>query len=207
MSRSAKKGPFVDERLMRRITEMNQAGQKRMVKTWSRSSTVFPEMVGHTIAVHDGRKHVPVFISESMVGHKLGEFALTRTFRGPRQERPVGETLAMAVRAQAKYVRMSPRKVREVVDLIRGKSVADARTTLVFANRSASGIVAKVLNSAVANAENNNNLAADDLYVKEAYVDEGPTLKRWKFRAMGRVNRIRKRSSHITIAVDERKRS
>jgi small subunit ribosomal protein S19 len=67
---------------MRRINEMNQAGQKRMVKTWSRSSTVFPEMVGHTIAVHDGRKHVPVFISESMVGHKLGEFALTRTFRG-----------------------------------------------------------------------------------------------------------------------------
>jgi small subunit ribosomal protein S19 len=67
---------------MRRINEMNQAGQKRMVKTWSRSSTVFPDMVGHTIAVHDGRKHVPVFISESMVGHKLGEFALTRTFRG-----------------------------------------------------------------------------------------------------------------------------
>ena len=82
MSRSAKKGPFVDERLMRRINEMNAAAQKKMVKTWSRSSTVFPEMVGHTIAVHDGRKHVPVFISESMVGHKLGEFALTRTFRG-----------------------------------------------------------------------------------------------------------------------------
>ena len=82
MSRSAKKGPFVDERLMRRINEMNTAGQKKMIKTWSRTSTVFPEMVGHTIAVHDGRKHVPVFISESMVGHKLGEFALTRTFRG-----------------------------------------------------------------------------------------------------------------------------
>ena len=82
MSRSAKKGPFVDERLMRRIGEMNTAGQKKMVKTWSRASTVCPDMVGHTIAVHDGRKHVPVFISESMVGHKLGEFALTRTFRG-----------------------------------------------------------------------------------------------------------------------------
>jgi small subunit ribosomal protein S19 len=82
LSRSAKKGPFVDARLMTRINAMNQAGQKRMVKTWSRSSTVFPEMVGHTIAVHDGRKHVPIFISESMVGHKLGEFALTRTFRG-----------------------------------------------------------------------------------------------------------------------------
>ena len=82
MSRSAKKGPFVDQRLLKRIEEMNAAGQKKMIKTWSRASTVFPDMVGHTIAVHDGRKHVPVFISESMVGHKLGEFALTRTFRG-----------------------------------------------------------------------------------------------------------------------------
>ena len=82
MSRSAKKGPFVDERLMKRIVEMNESGQKKMIKTWSRASTIFPDMVGHTIAVHDGRKHVPVFITESMVGHKLGEFALTRTFRG-----------------------------------------------------------------------------------------------------------------------------
>ncbi|MFA4964082.1 MAG: 30S ribosomal protein S19 [Thermoleophilia bacterium] len=82
MSRSAKKGPFVEERLLKRIEDMNAAGQKKMVKTWSRASTVFPDMVGHTIAVHDGRKHVPIFISESMVGHKLGEFALTRTFRG-----------------------------------------------------------------------------------------------------------------------------
>ena len=113
----------------------------------------------------------------------------------------------MAVKAQAKYIRVSPRKAREVVDLIRGKSVADARTTLVFANRAAAQVVAKVLNSAVANAENNNNLSADDLFVKEAFVDEGPTLKRWQFRAMGRVNRIRKRSSHITITVDERERS
>ncbi len=82
MSRSAKKGPFVDERLMKRIEQMNAAGQKKMIKTWSRASTIFPDMVGHTIAVHDGRKHVPIFVSESMVGHKLGEFALTRTFRG-----------------------------------------------------------------------------------------------------------------------------
>ena len=82
MSRSAKKGPFVDERLIKRIEQMNAAGQKKMIKTWSRTSTIFPDMVGHTIAVHDGRKHVPIFISESMVGHNLGEFALTRTFRG-----------------------------------------------------------------------------------------------------------------------------
>jgi small subunit ribosomal protein S19 len=81
MGRSTKKGPFVEERLIRRITQMNEQNQKQMVKTWSRTSTVFPEMVGHTVAVHDGRKHVPVFISESMVGHKLGEFAPTRTFR------------------------------------------------------------------------------------------------------------------------------
>ncbi len=82
MSRSAKKGPFVEDRLMKRIEDMNSSGEKKMVRTWSRTSTVFPDMVGHTIAVHDGRKHVPVFISESMVGHKLGEFAGTRTFRG-----------------------------------------------------------------------------------------------------------------------------
>ncbi len=81
MSRSSKKGPYVEERLLARIEAMNESGNKQMVKTWSRRSTVFPEMVGHTIAVHDGRKHVPVFVSESMVGHKLGEFAPTRTFR------------------------------------------------------------------------------------------------------------------------------
>jgi small subunit ribosomal protein S19 len=87
MSRSSKKGPFIEERLLGRITKMNESGQKNMIRTWSRSSTVFPEMVGHTIAVHDGRKHVPVFISEQMVGHKLGEFAPTRTFRGHSGDR------------------------------------------------------------------------------------------------------------------------
>ena len=81
MSRSSKKGPWVEERLLQRIEQMNSSGTKQMVKTWSRASTIFPEMVGHTIAVHDGRKHVPVFITEAMVGHKLGEFAPTRTFR------------------------------------------------------------------------------------------------------------------------------
>ena len=82
MSRSLKKGPFVEPRLLDRIVAMNEAGEKKVIKTWSRSSTIFPEMVGHTIAVHDGRKHVPVYVTESMVGHNLGEFAPTRTFRG-----------------------------------------------------------------------------------------------------------------------------
>ena len=82
MGRSLKKGPFVEERLMSRIDAMNAANEKKVVKTWSRASTIFPEMVGHTIAVHDGRKHVHVFISEDMVGHRLGEFAPTRTYKG-----------------------------------------------------------------------------------------------------------------------------
>ena len=87
MSRSSKKGPWVEERLMARISQMNDSGQKQMVKTWSRTSTIFPDMVGHTIAVHDGRKHVPVFVTEAMVGHKLGEFAPTRIFRGHSGDR------------------------------------------------------------------------------------------------------------------------
>ena len=82
MGRSLKKGPFVEERLMKRIDAMNAANEKKVVKTWSRASTIFPEMVGHTIAVHDGRKHVPVYVTEDMVGHKLGEFVATRTFKG-----------------------------------------------------------------------------------------------------------------------------
>ena len=110
----------------------------------------------------------------------------------------------MAVRAQAKYVRVAPRKARDVIDQIRGKSVADARATLLLTNRGAAKLVAQVLNSAVANAEHNNNMAADELYVKDARVDEGPTMKRWRFRAMGRVNRIEKRTSHITVAVEQR---
>ena len=82
MSRSVKKGPFVEERLLSRIEKMNANNEKNVVKTWSRASTIFPQMVGHTIAVHDGRKHVPVYVTEEMVGHKLGEFAPTRTFKG-----------------------------------------------------------------------------------------------------------------------------
>ena len=82
MSRSVKKGPFVQPKLLERVQKMNEAGEKRVLKTWSRASTIFPDFVGHTIAVHDGRKHVPVYVTEDMVGHKLGEFAPTRTFRG-----------------------------------------------------------------------------------------------------------------------------
>lgn len=87
MGRSVKKGPFVHKGLMKKIEEMNNSGEKRVIKTWSRSSTIFPDMVGHTIAVHDGRKHIPIYVSEDMVGHKLGEFAFTRTYRGHVSEK------------------------------------------------------------------------------------------------------------------------
>ncbi len=90
MSRSTKKGPYVDERLLKRIEDMNKNGEKKVLKTWSRDCTIFPQMVGHTIAVHNGKKHVPVFVTEDMVGHKFGEFAPTRTFRGHAGEKKTG---------------------------------------------------------------------------------------------------------------------
>ncbi len=89
MARSLKKGPFVDDHLMNKVEAANARGEKKVIRTWSRRSTITPEMVGHTIAVHDGRKHVPVYVSESMVGHKLGEFAQTRTFRGHAGDKSV----------------------------------------------------------------------------------------------------------------------
>ena len=87
MSRSVKKGPFIEKSLLKKVEAMNKSGKKSVIKTWSRASTIFPQMVGHTIAVHDGRKHVPVYCTEDMVGHKLGEFAPTRTFRGHSGDR------------------------------------------------------------------------------------------------------------------------
>lgn len=90
MSRSVKKGPFIQEVLLKRVEAMNASGEKKVIKTWSRASTIFPDFVGHTVAVHDGRKHVPAYVTEDMVGHKFGEFAPTRTFRGHAGEKATG---------------------------------------------------------------------------------------------------------------------
>jgi large subunit ribosomal protein L22 len=111
------------------------------------------------------------------------------------------------VNATAKYIRVSPRKARQVVDMIRGKSVQEAQAILSLTPRGAAPIVRKVLDSAVANAEHNHEIPADELVVAKAFVDEGPTLKRFRPRAMGRASRIRKRTSHITVCVDQRKES
>jgi len=89
MTRSLKKGPYIDPKLLKRIEDMNAKGEKKVIRTWSRASTIFPQMVGHTIAVHDGHRHVPIYITENMVGHRLGEFAPTRYFRGHVQEKEV----------------------------------------------------------------------------------------------------------------------
>ena len=208
MGRSTKKGPYVEERLMARVEAMNESGSKQMVKTWSRRSTIFPEMVGHTIAVHDGRKHVPVFVSESMVGHKLGEFAPTRTFRAhsgieegaSRRWPPTPETPTWS-RAKARYLRIAPRKVRVVADQVRGKDVEEAIALLRFSPRGASVPVLKLIQSAAANAENNHDLDPEEMRIAEIYVDEGPTMRRFRPRARGRATRIEKRTCHVSVAL------
>lgn len=132
---------------------------------------------------------------------------MAKTAEKKKQDReekaPVEE--APAVSATARYVRISPRKLRLVADLVRGKAIADARTVLSFTPRGAAGVVDKLVSSAVANAENNHDLSGDDLYIRGIYVNEGPTLKRFRPRALGRASRIRKRTSHVTVELAIRK--
>ena len=186
---------------------MNASNTKQMVRTWSRTSTVFPDMVGHTIAVHDGRKHVPVFISEQMVGHKLGEFAPTRHFRGHAGDQKT------QVKKRAVTDRNSEGN-REARPRVGSQGAARWRShprthrargahVLKFTTRAAAEDVERVLRSAVANAESNPALHwnGDDLVIHAAYVDEGPTIKRFRPRARGRVAPIKKRTCHITIEV------
>ncbi len=165
MSRSLKKGPFVDDHLLKKVDVQNAAGERKVIKTWSRRSTIIPDMVGHTIAVHDGRKHVPVYVTESMVGHKLGEFSPTRTFKyhagqgeehegsplmtGPKlneKNRVAGSR--SGTKASAKYLHVSAYKARVVLDLIRGLPVRLADETLQFTDRHVSDDIRKVLASA-----------------------------------------------------------
>ena len=214
MPRSLKKGPFVDDHLIKKVDAQNEKGTKNVIKTWSRRSMIVPDMLGHTIAVHDGRKHVPVFITEAMIGHKLGEFAPTRTFKGhvkddrrSRRARTVEEReeeTAMEARAQARYVRVTPRKARRVVDLIRGMPAAEAQAVLQFAPQAASEPVYKVLSSAIANAEHNFKLDADTLWVSRRVGRRGPDAQAVPPAVQGRAYRINKRTSHITVVVESR---
>ena len=146
MSRSLKKGPFVDVPLLEKVEVMNRSNEKKVIKTWSRRSTMVPEMVGHTIAVHNGRKFIPVYITENMVGHKLGEFAPTRHVQGPHDEerqgggggagREGGGVMPVQAHATARYIRTSAQKAGLVMNLIRGRDVNAALATLRFARKS-----------------------------------------------------------------------
>ena len=186
MPRSLKKGPFIDLHLLKKVEKAVESGDKKPLRTWSRRSTIFPNMIGLTIAVHNGRQHVPVFVTDEMVGHKLGEFAPTRTYRGHAADKK------------------AKKKVRLVADLIRGKKVSQALDILTYTNKKAAVLVKKVLESAIANAEHNDGADIDDLKVTKIFVDEGPSMKRIMPRAKGRADRILKRTSHITVVVSDR---
>ena len=184
-----------------------RASNRSVIKTWSRASTILPEMIGLTIAVHDGRRHVPVFVTENMVGHKLGEFALDADVPRPRrQERPPeqGEALTMEVRASRQDMGVSPRKVRLILDRLPGLTVDQALALLRYVQSPHARTVSKVVLSAASNAENNFDLDVDDMVIKRAFADEGRTQQRFRPRSRGRVSPILKRSSHITIILDER---
>jgi ribosomal protein S19 len=179
MARSVKKGPFCDAHLLKKVEAAAASRDKKPIKTWSRRSTILPDFIGLTIAVHNGRQHVPVYISENMVGHKLGEFALTRTFKGHAADK----------------------KTRLVADQIRGLPVDKALNVLTFSPKKAAGIVKKVVLSAIANAEHNEGADIDELKITSIYVDKAASLKRFTARAKGRGNRIEKQSCHITVTV------
>ena len=193
MPRSLKKGPFIDPKLLKKVQIAQETRSSRVVKTWSRRSTIVPEMVGITLAVHNGRKFIPVFISEDMVGHKLGEFSPTRTYYGHAADK----------KSRVKYVRISPQKVRVMVSAVKGKPVEDGLNILKFMPQKAANIVEKIIRSAVANADQNMDIDVDSLVIRNVIADQGPTLKRFRARARGRGTRILKKTAHITVILAE----
>ena len=199
MTRSLKKGPFIDGHLRAKVERAAAIKDKKPIKTWSRRSTILPEFIGLTIAVHNGKQHVPIYVTDQMVGHKLGEFALTRTFKGHPADKKATNT--METQSIVRGVRLSVDKGRLVADLIRGKKVDQARDILKFTQKKAAGIVLKALDSAIANAEHNDGADIDELKVKTIYVEQGTTLKRFSARAKGRGNRISKGTCHIYVTV------
>ena len=208
MGRSLKKGPFIADSLLRKVEKQNDNDDKSVIKTWSRASTILPMMIGHTIAVHNGRTHVPVFITEQMVGHKLGEFAPTRTFKGHIRDTKGGRysmtsstPTAPTAQAHGRFIRGSVSKVRRVLDQIRGRTYRDALIMLEFMPYRSTGPITKVLRSAVANAEHNLGLDPSSLVISSATADMGPSMKRYRPRAQGRAYQIKKQTCHISIAV------
>ena len=202
MGRSLKKGPFCDAHLLKKVEAAQTNRDKKPIKTWSRRSTVMPDFIGLTIAVHNGKQHVPVYVSENMVGHKLGEFALTRTFKGHAADKKAKtEGPMMETKAILRSVRLSAQKGRLVADLIRGQKVEQALNILTFSPKKGAVIIKKVLESAIANAEHNDGADIDELKVTTIYVEKAAVLKRFTARAKGRGDRISKQSCHIFVTV------
>jgi large subunit ribosomal protein L22 len=203
MTRSLKKGPFVDHHLQAKVEKAAATKDKKPIKTWSRRSTILPDFIGITIAVHNGKQHVPVYVTDQMVGHKLGEFALTRTFKGTRPTRrpPRNKDDHHGNTIDRPRCALSADKGRLVADLVRGRPVAQALNILTFTPKRAAGIIKKCLESAIANAEHNDGADIDELKVKTIFVEQGATLKRFSARAKGRGNRISKPTAHIYITV------
>ena len=213
MARSIKKGPFVDGHLLAKVDAARATNDKKPIRTWSRRSTITPDFVGLTIAVHNGKQHIPVYVSENMVGHKLGEFALTRTFKGHSSDKKVAAPAAppkklenaMETKAILRGVRLSAQKGRLVADQIRGLPVDKALNVLAFSPKKGAVIIKKVLESAIANAEHNDGADVDELRVKTIYVDKAESLRRFTARAKGRGNVIMKQTCHIHVVVGDGK--
>ena len=201
---------------------MNQRGEKKVVRTWSRASTIFPQMVGHTIAVHDGRRHVPIYVTENMVGHRLGEFApdphLPRS-RDQGSRRPRRAPLRRAEAKEGEKQWMRSARICANCALLRAEDASGgdrgpraqgrSRRWTLLRNmpQTAAAQLAKLLQSAIANAVENQGLHKEDLVVSKAFADEGPTRKWRRFRRRGRFTPILRRTSHVTIVLREAKPS
>ena len=203
MSRSLKKGPYVHLSLLKKVNKNIEDNKKDVIKTWSRSSMIIPDFVGQTIAVHNGKQFIPVYITENMVGHKLGEFSPTRSFRGHTGNK-AKKDLAFA---KLNNCPTSPRKMRLVADQIRGEDISSALSILKFSPKEASRRLEKLLVSAISNWQSKNenaNIDSAQLFVKEIRVDSGSMLKRIRTAPQGRAHRIRKRSNHVTLVLSSK---
>lgn len=217
MARSLKKGPYVEEALQKKINKMNENSEHKVIKIWSRASMIVPDMLGHTIAVHNGKTHVPVYVTEQMIGHKLGEFSPTRLFKGHAggAKAKVRQCYAhklnndnirnrtMEAKAKQTDIKMTARKLRRVINEVRGKNVKEAMDMLRFMPYFAARVVEQNLKAAVANAQEKHGLGAESLKVSEIFADESQTFKRGKPRAQGRIYRRLKRTSHLTVKVSD----
>ena len=207
MARSVWKGPFVEESLIKKVDKQKKDPSKKPIKTWSRKSTIIPDFIGVSFLIYNGKKFIPITISEDMVGHKLGEFAPTRQFFGhtPADKKAKAEEGAKK-KIINKNIRSSTRKLKPILKSIVGKNVDKAIRDLTFSDKRISKDIKKTISSAVSNAENNFQYDIDNLFVKEAYCGKQIVMKRFRPRAKGRASPIIKPYSNLTIILAEKQK-